>query len=318
MITRRDMLTAIGAGGAGGAGYLAAGLGEPEPEPDRRASVSEVTSAPLVYSDRFTMKSQRVGDSYEISVARLLSLSGPTPERGRILYVLDGNITFASIAELARLLASDGTSPIESLLVGGIGYPVAEELLDSGVLLRIPGVVRDYSPPGTPAPEFLKQAIGADLEVGGADRFLRFIEEELDPRIRESYPAVHAKAGLLGGSYGGLFELYALFSRSPLFDRYIIGSPAVFGERDVLFDLEEARSGEPFDAMAYIALGELEQAEPDGPFQVLVANYHKLVRLLEERRYPGLVWSHEVLENETHLSAFLVTASRGLRRLYAV
>ena len=272
-----------------------------------------LTSAALVRSEQFTLKSQHVGDTFEISVALPLSLLGPAPERCRVLYVLDANISFASVAELARLLGSDVVSPIELLLVVGIGYPVGEELLRSAILR-----CRDLTPPGTQAPAILKQAVGADPEMGGAERFLRFIEEELDPHIRASYPAAPGQAGLLGVSYGGLFGLYALFSRSPLFDRYIIASPGAVEEKDVIFELEQERSGEPIDATAYLTLGELEETTPDSPYNALAANYRKLIRLLEERRYPGLEWSHEVLENETHNSAALVTAGRGLRKLYAV
>ncbi len=86
----------------------------------------------------------------------------------------------------------------------------------------------------------------------------------------------------------------------------------------MIFELEQERSGEPIDATAYLTLGELEETTPDSPYNALAANYRKLIRLLEERRYPGLEWSHEVLENETHNSAALVTAGRGLRKLYAV
>jgi len=45
--------------------------------------------------------------------------------------------------------------------------------------------------------------------------------------------------GLFGYSYGGLFAAYSLFTRSPSFGTYIIGSMGALHENDIIFKIEQ-------------------------------------------------------------------------------
>jgi predicted alpha/beta superfamily hydrolase len=271
------------------------------------------TPSTLVRSERFTLDSKHVGDSFEIQVALPLTLPGlPLPERFHVVYLLDANISFGTATETARNLVMDLIAPVEPLIVVGIGYPVGEELLRHS-LLRC----RDLTPPGTVAPPELELYYGEAPPMGGADRFLRFLEDELDPYVRGHYPCLDAHAGLVGISYGGLFALYALFSRTRLFDRYVIGSPGIIAEHDPIWEVERAcrAQSDRLDARIRLTLGELEETRPS-MYNSLAANYRRLVALLEERDYAGLDWSAHVLDGETHMSAANRTITRGLAELW--
>ncbi len=268
----------------------------------------------LARAERFTLHSEHVGDDFEISVARPFVIPGvPQPDDYPVLYGPDANLGFETCAQLTANLVADLIAPVEPVIYVGVGYPIGDDFLRFGRIR-----CRDLTSPGTRAPEMLKQMYGeAQLEFGGADSFLRFLETELDPVIRRRYPCRPGRAGLFGHSYGGLFALYALFERSPLFERYIIGSPGALTDDDPIWDVEvRCHEASPkLDARVYLALGELEETRP-GPYNGLGLTYRRLVELLEKRGYQGLTWSAEVHAEETHMSVYTSILSRGLRRLY--
>ena len=274
----------------------------------------------------FTVDSKHVNDQFEIRVFQpppypqaASDMGVKLPDAYRILYTLDANMGFASVVANTSVLPGDPDGgPSEFLIVVGIGYPVDDGEGSKVAVLRS----RDMTPPGTPEPpemEMFKQmADGLDVGFGQADKFLQFLEDELDPLIRREFPCLQDKAGLFGFSYGGLFALYALFSRSPMFDRYIIGSPASVMEGDPILEYEERcwTQSRELNAEAYITLGSLERTSVLSGLQLLAANYDKLIARLAERKYKGLDWSAQEFENESHMSYVNLALSHGLRRLF--
>ena len=105
----------------------------------------------------------------------------------------------------------------------------------------------ELHPPGEPFSPMMERHIGAKayanaLGSGGqedfltyarngrADRFLAFLEHELHPEIVKRF-RVNKSIGLFGHSQGGLFALYALTKRSPLFSVFGASSPAILTAR---------------------------------------------------------------------------------------
>lgn len=138
----------------------------------------------------------------------------PPPGGYPILYFLDGEQYFATVAETASVLArATGMGiwqpGIVPGIVVGIGYP---------------GVSRrgfDFTPPGTPA------LFPGRVATGGADLFLTFITDELRPTIEADFPVDRNRQTLMGQSAGGIFVLHTLYTRPELFNTYVAGSPAI-------------------------------------------------------------------------------------------
>jgi predicted alpha/beta superfamily hydrolase len=63
--------------------------------------------------------------------------------------------------------------------------------------------------------------------TGGADRFIAFIEKELQPYVQRSFKTTDSKT-IIGESLGGLLAVRALFTKPTLFNRYIIISPSLW------------------------------------------------------------------------------------------
>mgnify|MGYP001791796192 FL=1 len=65
------------------------------------------------------------------------------------------------------------------------------------------------------------------LGSGGAHSFLKFISNELNPKIEKEFGNIQYKV-LVGHSFGGLFTLFTLKESPGLFDGYIAISPSVW------------------------------------------------------------------------------------------
>ncbi|NGZ74344.1 alpha/beta hydrolase [Saccharibacillus alkalitolerans] len=229
------------------------------------------------------------------------------PARGYpVIYMLDGHAVFNTVldAERAQSRRSDKTGVCPSVIVG-IGYPSRlpfspERQYD--YTLPVPAGNLPASPDGRPRPEH-----------GGADAFLRFIEEALKPRIERELPIDRGRQTLFGHSLGGLFALHVLFTRPDAFRCYIAGSPSLHWAQPLIRE-EEALFArrlreEKLELNLLIALGELEGGAPFHSAQ----NARALHERLEELREFGLNAKFRVFEEENHGSTLPALVSPMLR-----
>ncbi|NHV31210.1 alpha/beta hydrolase [Burkholderia sp. D-99] len=156
------------------------------------------------------------GRTRRLFVALPTERSGTTPHP--VLTVLDGNALFPLAAQLVRNRRArpDGARDAEAVVIG-IGYPVDGPY-------DMAARESDYTLAPTP-----------DGRGGGADRFLDFIEHDVQPWLARQLPVDPERQTLFGHSYGGLLTLYALLTRAHLFRRYVAASPSIWwGERALL------------------------------------------------------------------------------------
>lgn len=143
--------------------------------------------------------------------------AGPMPAQGwPVLWALDGNTTFPL---LAALLYQRAARP-EDLRTE---LPVV-------VALGLPGGAA-YDQAARAEDLTLPRAASAG---GQADRTLDLLQQ-LRPWLARQMPIDPARQTLFGHSFGGLFALYALFSRPTLFQRHLAASPSIWwGDRAIL------------------------------------------------------------------------------------
>ncbi len=202
-------------------------------------------------------ESKTVGDTMAVGVwqpdPRVLAALGMDADQPlQLVYVLDGSSSLPLVATVATLGLADIVKPgFPPLLIVGVDYPEGDTNSRS----------RDYTMADS-VPESMATALAAspDTAPGGADNFLRFLEEELDPWVREHYKVKGPTAGILGGSFGGTFTFYAFLKQSKLFDRYWLGSPGIFTtSTDYAGKLAEMVQGDlVHDSRMFLSLGELE------------------------------------------------------------
>lgn len=73
--------------------------------------------------------------------------------------------------------------------------------------------------------------------TGHSDKFISFLEKELQPYIQKKYKTNSSKT-IIGESLGGLLASEILFTKPALFDKYIIISPSIWWDNGSLLNLK--------------------------------------------------------------------------------
>ena len=235
-----------------------------------------------------SLRSTTTGRSYDLYVY-LPSRFVPGAKHP-VLYLLDGQWDFKLLASIQGGLLYDKFVP--DVMVVGITYSGPNANYDS---LR----AVDYTPKASPS----------NPESGQAAKFLTFLETELIPFIEANYPADPTRRALMGASLGGLFTLYAMFTKPALFAGYAAGSPAVTYANRGAFDDEAAYAvaHNALPAKLYVAVGDQES---------LFAPVQELVRTLRARGYEGLTLETRVIAGERHSGNKPEGFNRGVRFLF--
>src|SRR5215469_10092131 len=226
----------------------------------------------LPRTEYFELDSDHVGDRFAVWVTTPVDYEREPDTSFPAIYVTDGNVSAAMLSPYAEHTAFDLIEAFQPYLQVTVGYP-PDKAADWLTLRN-----RDLVPADEPAPPSMIAAVAADAETAGwtqeehdeyirsihegrAAQFLAFLEEELRPVIDEHYRVDAASSGHFGYSYGGLFALFALMRRSPMFHRYGAGSPGVLVADSQIFRLEAgiAERGEAFDDVRlHLTVNELE------------------------------------------------------------
>lgn len=273
--------------------------------------------ATLQRTSAYRLTSEAIGQDFLIEV----SLPPVPVQPGQhlpVVYVLDGNHGFAMTAQIARMLQY-GPYPLPPTLVVGIGYHLEDP--DEG---HRPGILRmrDLTPCNDETIEARLRAAPApwglppDISFGGGAAFLEFIETQVKPFVASGYPVDAQDQTLLGMSAGGLFALYALFSRPEAFKRYVVMSPALHWADRRLFELEAALAERTKDLPIHLFLGVGGLEETHDVASKLVSNLYELESRLRGRAYPGLHMGFHVFPDETHMSVYPAGVSRGLSHVF--
>jgi uncharacterized protein len=186
------------------------------------------------HSEERSLHSSNTGKNYRIFIAKSVE---PTPPAGYpVIYVLDANASFATVAETVRLQSrAPDVSGVLPAIVVGVAYPGDEDFNSERRWWDFTPVPTTAQQPGPDGPRAL----------GGAAAFLRFLEEELKPQIEKEFKIDRQRQTLLGHSLGGYFALHVLFNQPQAFQTYIASSPSLWwDEKVVLRELERYASSD--------------------------------------------------------------------------
>jgi hypothetical protein len=147
-------------------------------------------------------------------------------------------------------------------------------------------------------------------QSGNAAKFLDFIKKELVPYIELNYRTVKNDRTLMGSSLGGLFTLYAMFHETGTFSRYVLTSPSLGWDNDIVYSYEKnyAEKNLRLPVRLFMAVGGLEGG---------VAAFQRFVDRLKTRNYGGFDLQTRVLEGIGHSGSKAEGFSRGLQAVFA-
>ena len=126
--------------------------------------------------------------------------------------------------------------------------------------------------------------------------------------MEREYRADPSYRVLAGASLGGLFTLYAMYTRPDLFQAYIAATPAVLVGNGWLFGYEDefAKANRPLKARLFVSGGGNESPG-------FLSGILRLNQRIASRRTPGLAYEFRIIDGERHAGMQLESYVRGLR-----
>lgn len=166
--------------------------------------------------------------SNELNEKRILNIylpEGYNPKdsiRYPVIYLLDGSADedFIHIVGLVQFNSFEWVNQVPKSIVVGIATVERR---------------RDFT-----FPTNVTEDKSANPTSGHSNRFISFIEKELQPYIQEKYMTSSSKT-IIGQSLGGLLATEILFKKPELFNKYIIVSPSLWWDNGSLLNQPLAR-----------------------------------------------------------------------------
>ncbi|MEM7665510.1 MAG: alpha/beta hydrolase-fold protein [Pseudomonadota bacterium] len=275
--------------------------------PDARANM-EVLETRRIRSERFDY-------DHAVTIALPATYAVQADRKYPVLWVLDDPLMTRNAIATVDLLVSGNMIP--EMIVIGVGSPSEDGL--AGVGRRIvefspPG--KGFAGPGLKSQAFQSVAPMPDYPHRAKD-FLSFLADELRPSLSEEFRFADDHI-LHGHSLGGLFAGYILFTRPSLFDRMIIGSPALSNSDDAVFKLEDefSKTNSSLNVELFIGAGGEEGNEWFLNAGGILTSAARFIETMTLRSYEGVEIKSRFYTGENHYTVAPRIMSDALRHFY--
>lgn len=243
-----------------------------------KAQNSKVAS---VVHDVFLINSQTLGEERKILV-RLPANYAQTYEKFPVVYMTDAH------------------SPQNAMMAGIIEQQAWSGVMPEMILVGIQNTNRSRDL--TPTDD------GKGGQVGGAPKFLQFIETEVIPLVEKNYRTQPFRI-FAGHSLGGLFAVYAFTARPDLFNAYIAASPVLGYDDNFVIKLSEElfKQNRDWNKKIFLGIGN----EPQ-----LIGGFNAFQNLLKRAKPKNFEFEFREFKNENHGSVVLPVYYAGLRKIF--
>jgi uncharacterized protein len=233
-----------------------------------------------------------------------------TNQRYPVLYLLDGDAHFPSVAGLVQQLSQvNGNTVLPEMIV--VGIPNTDR-------------TRDLTPTHVTSDPPAMDSI-MSKSSGGGQNFLAFIEKELMPHIDSVYPAAPYKV-LVGHSFGGLTVIDALTNHPGLFNAYIAIDPSMwYDHQRFLADTKKKLSANKFDGTKlFVGIANtmpggmtVQQMKKDTAAETRhIRSIFELDKFIKGNRQNGLRYVSKYYNDDNHGSVPLISEYDGLRYIF--
>ena len=223
-------------------------------------------------------------------------------KRYPVVILQDGDYSFP-IAQSVVLHMTD-RDRLPEMIVVGLAYRGGIEDLPIYRMNR----TRDFTPTrsteGGYGPEF--QAVS-----GGAAGYASFLKDELRPFLEATYRTKSKDWTYVGHSYGGLFGTYVLLNEGKLFQRYLLVSPSLWYDGQVM--MKEAAEKAPSLRKTYVSVF-LAVGADENPR--MADDLRAFADIMRNGAEGGVTVDIKVFPEENHDTVFPAALSRGLRVLF--
>ncbi|HZX74535.1 MAG TPA: alpha/beta hydrolase-fold protein [Cyclobacteriaceae bacterium] len=154
--------------------------------------------------------------------------------------------------------------------------------------------------------------------TGHSDRFIAFIEKELQPFIEKKY-RTNANKTIIGESLGGLLATEILFKKPTLFNQYIIVSPSLWWDNASLLNQTPSILQDNFSQKTkiYIGVGKEGLAPTSAP-HVMEVEANLLAEKIKNTKSKNVSMYFDYLPQEDHATIMHQAVSNAFRLLNPV
>lgn len=154
--------------------------------------------------------------------------------------------------------------------------------------------------------------------TGHSDKFISFIEKELEPYIQSKYKTNNSKT-IIGQSLGGLLAAEILIKKPTLFSQYIIISPSLWWDNGSLLNQESKISESNFNqhTNVYIAVGK-EGLTPTEIPRVMEVDANLLTEKINGFKNNNVKVYFDFLPQENHGTIMHQAVSNAFKFLYPI
>jgi len=140
---------------------------------------------------------------------------------------------------------------------------------------------------------------------GQSEKFIDFLEKELQPFIDSTYKTTEMKT-IIGQSLGGLLATEILLKKPDLFDNYIIVSPSLWWDDERLLDFQSTS----YDSTKSVYIAGGKEGE------VMERTAKELYDKLKKNQKQNTNLYYEFLEDKTHGDALHIAVYNAFEKLF--
>jgi len=258
------------------------------------------TAKPFVLGVIDEIQSKELGEKRIVNIYLPAGYDPKDSIKYPVIYLLDGSADedFIHIVGLVQFNNFDWINQVPKSIVVGIASVDRQ---------------RDFT-----FPTSIEEQKKRFPKTGHSDKFLSFIEKELQPFMASKYKANDDKT-LIGQSLGGLLATEVLLTKPGMFNRYIIISPSLWWDYGSLLDKNAALLEENYTQQTdiYIAVGK-EGLTPTEVPRVMEVDANLLADKLKSAEKENLKIFFDYLPLENHATIMHQAVMNAFKLLYTV
>ena len=255
-------------------------------------------SKPFILGEILEINSSELAEKRTLNIYLPAGYSRADSSRYPVIYLLDGSADedFIHVAGLVQFNNFPWINRIPESIVVGIANINRK---------------RDFTYPSS-IEEDKKQFPG----TGHSDKFIAFIEKELQPFIEKEYKVNDSKM-IIGQSLGGLLATEILMKKPELFNKYVIISPSLWWDNGSLLKQNTGMLSESFSQNTgiYIGVGK-EGLSPGKTPHVMEVDANLLAEKLKAGKSKTVQVHFDYLPDEDHATITHQAIFNAFRLLY--
>jgi predicted alpha/beta superfamily hydrolase len=254
---------------------------------------SSTDASPFVLGEIRHLQSNALNEQRILNIYLPEDYNPKDTVRYPVIYLLDGsaNEDFIHIAGLLQFNTFEWINQVPKSILVGIATVDRR---------------RDFTYPTSIAKD--KKAYPT---TGHSDKFIAFIEKDLQPFINSHYHT-NANKTLIGQSLGGLLATEILFNKPALFNRYIIISPSLWWDNGSLLNKPVPQFT---STNVYIGVGK-EGLTPTDSARVMEVDANILANKLQTTKNEKVKVFFDYLPQENHATIMHQAVANAFRLLY--